>query len=402
MRRRRLPKWSMSSVSIGMTTIAGLHLVLAGVQPDQVLDGGDDVVLGQRALPDRQAEAELLVDLVPADLGQVVALRVEVQVLQQRLGGLPGRGLARAQLAVDVQQCVVLAGGVVLLQGGPHRLVLAEPLQDLRVVPAERLEQNGNALLALAVDADADAVPLVDLELEPRTAGRDDLAAEDVLVGRLVHLAVEVDAGRADELRHHDTLGAVDDERAPGGHEREVTHEDRLALDLARAVVDELGRHEHRGRVVHVLVLALLDGVLGRLEPVVPEREGHGSGKVLDRADLFEDLLETGLLRDLLHTGLARSIHPGTPALVAQQPVERLGLQSKEAGNLKRFLEAGEGNATRGCTGGGGAARGCQQGSFRACGRLSPHARETPCGGRREGSRMPRTQECSANWQCSP
>ena len=30
-------------------------LLLAGVQPDQVLDGGDDVVLGQRALPDRHA-----------------------------------------------------------------------------------------------------------------------------------------------------------------------------------------------------------------------------------------------------------------------------------------------------------------------------------------------------------
>ena len=185
-RRRRLPKWSMSSVSIGMTGRRRLHLVLAGVQPDEVLDGGDDVVLGQRALPDRQAQAELLVDLVPADLGEVVPLRVEVQVLEQRLGGLPGRRLARTQLAVDVEQRVVLAGGVVLLQGGPHRLVVAEPLEDLRVVPAERLEQDGDALLALAVDADADAVPLVDLELEPRAAGRDDLAAEDVLVGRLV------------------------------------------------------------------------------------------------------------------------------------------------------------------------------------------------------------------------
>ena len=172
-RRRRFPKWSMSSVSIGMTRLAGLHLVLAGVQPDQVLDGGDDVVLGQRALPDRQAQAELLVDLVPANLGEVIPLRVEVQVLQQRLGGLPGRGLAGTQLPVDVEQGVVLAGGVVLLQGGPHRLVLAEALQDLRVVPAERLEQNGHALLALAVNADADAVPLVDLELEPGAAGRD-------------------------------------------------------------------------------------------------------------------------------------------------------------------------------------------------------------------------------------
>jgi len=47
-----------------------------------------------------------------------------------------------------------------------------EALQDLGVVPAERLEQNGHALLALAVDADAPTrVPLVDLELEPTRRG---------------------------------------------------------------------------------------------------------------------------------------------------------------------------------------------------------------------------------------
>ena len=40
--------------------------------------------------------------------------------------------------------------------------------------------------------------------------------------------------GRADELRHDDALGAVDDERALLGHHREVAHEDRLLLDLAR------------------------------------------------------------------------------------------------------------------------------------------------------------------------
>jgi hypothetical protein len=38
-------------------------------------------------------------------------------------------------------------------------------------------------------------------------------------------------------------------------------------------VVDELRRHEHRGGVRHVLVLALLGGVLGRLEPMIAERE---------------------------------------------------------------------------------------------------------------------------------
>jgi hypothetical protein len=140
---------------------------------------------------------ELLVDLVAADLGQVVALGVEVEVVQQGLRGLLGRRLARAQLAVDVEQRVVLALGVVLLQGQAHRLVVAELLEDLVVGPAERLEQHGDRLLALAVDADADHVALVDLELEPGAAARDDLGGEDVLVGRLVGGALEVDA-RAD------------------------------------------------------------------------------------------------------------------------------------------------------------------------------------------------------------
>ena len=34
--------------------VVGLVAVLAGVQPDEVLDGLDDVVLGQRAVPDRR------------------------------------------------------------------------------------------------------------------------------------------------------------------------------------------------------------------------------------------------------------------------------------------------------------------------------------------------------------
>ena len=49
---------------------------------------------------------------------------------------------------------------------------------------AERLEQDRDRLLALAVDADVDDVLLVDLELEPRTAARDHLGVDDLLLGR--------------------------------------------------------------------------------------------------------------------------------------------------------------------------------------------------------------------------
>ena len=76
---------------------------------------------------------ELLVDLVAAHPGQVVALLLEEQVLQQGLRGLLGRRLARAQLAVDVQQRLVGACGVVLLQRRHHDLGEAEALDDLLV-----------------------------------------------------------------------------------------------------------------------------------------------------------------------------------------------------------------------------------------------------------------------------
>ena len=270
-------------------------------------------------------------------------MRVEVEVVEQGLRGLLGRRLARAQLAVDVEQRVVLAGGVVLLQGVPDRLVVAELLEDLVVGPAERLEEHGDRLLALAVDADADHVALVDLELEPGTTARDDLGREDVLVGGLVRRALEVDARAADELGDDDALGAVDDEGAALGHEREVAHEDRLALDLTGGVVHELGGDEQGRGVGEVALLAVLDRVLELLEAVVAEGQRHRAAEVLDRGDLLEDLLEAGAVGDVVPAlGLGRG-DPGLPALVAEQPVEALGLQGQEVGDLERLADLREG-----------------------------------------------------------
>src|ERR1700710_2871455 len=187
-RIRRLPKWAMSSARVSIDA--------AGVQLDDVADRRHDVVDGQRLLVEGLVGAELLVDLVAADLGEVVALGVEVVVLQQRLGSLTRGRLAGTQLAVDVEQCVVLGLGVVLLQGEHHRLVLAELLADLLVGPAEGLEQHRDVLLALAVETDADHVALVDLELQPGTARGDHLGGVDVLVRGLVGGALEVEAPR--------------------------------------------------------------------------------------------------------------------------------------------------------------------------------------------------------------
>ena len=331
-----------------LTAAGGGHhrrLTLRGVvQTYQVLDRRDDVILGQRRVGDRLAdvEAQLLVDLVATHPGQVVALLLEEQVLQQGLRGLLGGRLARAQLAVDLQQRLVGAGGVVLLQRRHHDLGEAEALPDLLVGPTERLEQHGDRLAALAVDAHTDGGALVDVELQPGATAGDHLDTGDVVIGRLVLRLVEVDARGPHQLADHHTLGAVDDEGAFFGHHREVTHEDRLALDLAGVVVDELGRDEQRGRVGHVLVFALIDRGLDLIETRVGEAQRHRAGEVLDRGQLVEHLFKTALGVDI-----AAGLGDLAPARRADQPVERVDLDVKQARNLERFAQLGERDSFR-------------------------------------------------------
>ncbi|PFX05810.1 hypothetical protein CJ468_05276 [Nocardia farcinica] len=301
----------------------GGHRLVTGVQAHQVLDGGDDVFLRQHRTGDRLAhvDAELLVDLVAADPRQVVALLLEEQILQQGLRRLLGRRLARTQLAVDVEQRLVLAGGVVLLQGGHHDLGEAEALGDLLGGPAQRLEQHGDRLTALAVDAHAHGVALVDVELQPRAARRDHAHAVQILLGALVDAVIEVHTRRTHQLRDDHALGAVDDERALVGHHREITHEDRLALDLTGVVVDELRGDEQRRRVGHVLFFALVDRGLDLFEARIGEGQGHGAGEVLDGRELLEHLLQSTDQPDVAASG-----SPLTPFRRADQPGERFRL----------------------------------------------------------------------------
>ena len=345
-------------------------------------------------------QAELLVDLVAAHPGQVVALLLEEQVLQQGLRGLLGRRLARTQLAVDIQQRLVGACGVVLLQGRHHDLGEAEPLGDLLGGPAQRLQQHGDRLTTLAVDAHTDGVALVDVELQPRAAAGDHLDAVQRLVSRLVAGLVEIDTGRPDQLADDDPLGAVDDEGALLGHHREVAHEHRLALDLAGVVVDELGRDEQRGRVRHVLVFALVDRGLDLVEARVGERQRHRSGEVLDRRQLGQHLFEATHWVDVTAGG-----GDLTPVLGADQPFEGLGLHVKETRNLERLAELGERNSigcsrygARSCSSGPALAGDCQDASFQHLMRLSGWRAPVPTplylrrfGWRSPASRRPQT-----------
>ena len=319
-----------------------LEAGLAIVQGDQVLHGGQDVLPSQAAVLVVGVQAKLAVDLVTADAGQIVTLGVEVEGLKQVAAGLGGGGVARADPAVELDQGLILADFRLLVQGLHDQGIVFEFVGDLLAGHADGLQEDDGGLLALAVDADAQDVTLVDFQLQPGSAGGDNLGVVDVLIGRPVGGAAEIDAGGTHQLGDDHTLGAADDEGAMFGHQGEVPHEDGLGLDLARVIIGELGVHVQRGGVSLVLIAALLHGMAGLLEIRVGEGQGHGLGEVLDGGDLIEDLLQTGGVIHGIGAVLLILRHALGPAVIADQPIEAVRLHAQKIGHGDRLTNGSE------------------------------------------------------------
>ena len=214
-----------------------------------------------------------------------------------------------------------------------HQLEIVEDEEvgeDLLGRQADRLQQDRHRHLAAAVDAEVQHVLRVELEVEPRAAVRDDPRREQQLA-RAVGLAavvLEEHARRAVQLRDDDPLGAVDDERAVGGHERNLAHVHLLLLDFLDGRLGRLAVHDdqaHAGtqrRAEGQATLLAFHDVEGRvaervadeLQPrhlvVRGDREDRGEGRlqafVLAVGDVALELQE---LRVRLELGLEEVRH---------------------------------------------------------------------------------------------
>ena len=166
------------------------------------------------------------------------------------------------------------------------------PQDRLVGLEAEGAQEDRRGELPLPVDPDEQHALLVELELHPGSAVRDDLR-EEALLG----LAGEEHARGAVQLGDDDPLGPVDDERAVLGHQRNVAEEDFLFLRVAHRldaglrvlVVDEEPEGDlERDRVGHAPFLALRDGVLHlkvhRVAADVAERHAVGVLRAAPRA----------------------------------------------------------------------------------------------------------------------
>ena len=299
-------------------------------QAHQLAHQRDDVVVRERADVEVDVQAQARVELVATDAREVVALRVEEELVQQRARVVHRRRLTRTLLLEQLDQRALFRARD--LGVGVDRVAdverIVEELEDLLVrAVAHRAQQHRDRQLALAVDADVDAALLVDLELQPRATRRHQVRDEDLLL-RILGLH-QIRARRTHQLRHHHALGAVDDERAALGHPREIAHEHRLLADLARLTVDEADRDRQRPRVREVLLTALVQRSDRLVERELPELHGEIAGVVLDRRDVVDRLAQA-------------------PSLWLNQPGEGLLLDVDEVGNLNRLVEARERTARAG------------------------------------------------------
>ncbi len=105
--------------------------------------------------------------------------------------------------------------------------------QDVFVAHAQGAQQDRDRQFPAPVDARENAVLGVELEIQPGAAVGNDPGREQQLAAgmRLTLVMVEKHARRPVQLRDDHALGAVDDEGAVFGHERQVAHVDVLLLD---------------------------------------------------------------------------------------------------------------------------------------------------------------------------
>jgi len=102
------------------------------------------------------------------------------------------------------------------------------------------------------------------------------------------------------DLRDHDAVGAVDDEAAVLGHERQVAEEDLVFLDQSAVLVDEL-KLGVDGRLVGQVLLAAFLGAVRRLAETVLQEVQHEARRtvavgLVDGEDFLEGTLESGVL----------------------------------------------------------------------------------------------------------
>ncbi len=299
---------------------------------------GDYDVLGKRLAHDAVGKRELLVVLISAHAGDIVALLVVEDTGDIRLDAFVGDDLAVLDGPVQLLPRVSALVGSVLGEGRLEDGVVPEDIEKSLVLgESDGAEHQGGGDLLLAVYLDVESAGGILLELHPSAVLGDDGALVcDVAV--LIHFLGEVDARAPDELADDNALCAVDDEGPRLGHEGDITHEYLVLFDEVALLADGQAHFDAKRRVVgdEVVALTRSRGEVGLLHPVLAELENETLRSVRrplhDGRELVKDLAKTffqellirtllqldkiGEVEDLLGLGEAHSFHVSVMYLV--------------------------------------------------------------------------------------
>ena len=229
-------------------------------------------------------QSQLLVVFITADSRQVVSFRIKKHRVEQGLGALQCRRFTRSQFLVDFLDTFLEVRGRVLLKGLQQSRLLAEDLDDLFIAAdPQRSQQDRCRLLTRSVHTDGQDLIGIGLILQPRASVRDHLCGVQVLT-IFIDLLIIVGTGGTDQLCYDDTLRSIINERTFLGHQREVTHEDFLFLDLSALLIDQSDSDLQRSRVGNVSFFALLLFILRRIcQRIVDEFQNEIICVSLDR-----------------------------------------------------------------------------------------------------------------------
>ena len=273
---------------------------------------GNDVARSHMA-GNALGKRQLLVHFIAAKARKVIPARVKEQAVQMALRALHRGGLARAQLAVRLQQALFLAGGGVFGQGGLNALVVAEEIADARVVAqAQSAQEHRHRNFAVFINAHIEHIVRICLKLKPCAAVGVHGGGKQ-LFARFVVAFAEIHARAAHQLRDNHALGAVVQERAGIRHQREIAHEDLLLFHLARLFVQQACGDAQRRGIGGIALFAFLDGVFGLgIQAVVDEIQHKVAGIILDGGniaeDLFQALFQKPVVRVFLHLDEVRHV----------------------------------------------------------------------------------------------
>ncbi len=268
---------------------------------------------GSCAPEDARRDRKFFIILVASHLGEVIPARVEKERVDVALSGLNGRRLARAQLAVDLEQRLFEIDRRILLECREDQRVAAEHLQNLVIGgKAQRPDKGGHRQFAVFINTDVVNVVGIGFIFEPCAAVGDDRGSKKLLSALVVRRTV-VNARRTHQLRNDNTLRAVDDEGSALGHQREVAHENVLLLDLPGLFVEQARPHPKRGRIGRIALLALLNRVLWLIVEVIVDKiqnqvvliVGNG-GNILK--DFLQPFIQKLLVRIFLNLNQVRHL----------------------------------------------------------------------------------------------